>query len=213
MFIKDTGLVININIYRNTSQLVKLFLQNNGYILGYAKGIYKINKLDFDGPFNTFCKYEIEMHGNITHNDIVLITSSKHIRNIEYKNIEKMKFIMSIQKFIEEFFIFGYKDRQIYKYLDEFIQFIDCTDNLKFIHYACFVANILKLMGLLNNTSIDKLNMSKRMQSFIKFLLATNLPKEINIDVNDSLQREFLFSIKNNFYHYYNTHPDVRQKP
>lgn len=209
MFIKDTSIVINTNIYRNTSQLVKMFLKNNGYILGYAKGIYKIKKLDFDGPFNAFFKYEIEMRGSSEYNDVVLITSSKHIRNIEYNNIEKIKFIRSIQKFIEEFFIFGYKDKNIYMYIDKFIQFIDKIKNPKFIHYAYFVTNILKLMGLLNNVSINKLKMSKRMKSFIRFLLTINLMKEVETSINGSLQKEFLFSIKNNFHHYYNANSNV----
>lgn len=202
---KDIGIVFNTAIYRNTSQIIKIFLANNGYLLGYARGIYKVKKLDFDGPFHPFFKYEIEFHGSAEHNDIALIISSKCLNNVRYNNTAKINFLRNIKAFIEDFFITGYKDKNIYTYIEKFIRFVDKTDNPKFIHYAYFIVNILKLMGLLNNSSLNKLKMSKRVQSFIQFLFTTNLMKEINTFVNNSLQREFLATIKNNFHHYYNT--------
>lgn len=216
MFQKDEGIVINISIYRNTSQLVKMFLKNNGYVLGYAKGIYKMKKYNFDGPFIPFSTYETEFHGSAIQNDIVILTSSKCLTKLDYfhpfsmnyninKIISKINFLKGIQKFIEEFFIAGYKDENIYNYLVKFTNFMNKADNLTFLHYAYFIVNILKLMGLLNTLTLNKIKISKRMRSFMKFLLTANLMKEVNTSINSSLRKEFLFSIKNNFYQYYNS--------
>ncbi len=201
---KDRGIVITDKIYRNTSQLIKIFLENNGFVLGYAKGIYRIKKSDFDGPFKTFFEYEVEVHGNPECNDVVLITSSKCIAKIDYTTFDKLLFFKKIQNFIEFFFVLGYRNVSIYNFLSLFITYSNKFEKQHFLHYAYFVCNILKLLGLLNSSSVSRLKLSKRMHSFIKFLLSSNLLKKTNLIVENSLCLEFDYFVKNNFHQYYN---------
>jgi hypothetical protein len=204
MYIKDKGIVISSYLYRNTSQLAKVFFRTNGYLLCYAKGIYKIKKLDFDGPFHSFFEYEIEIHSAFEYTDVVLVTSSKCIKGITYNNFNKIKFLSNIQNFIEEFFVYGYKDKRQYDFLHDFIGIVERIQNLKFIHYAYFVSHTLFLMGLLSVHTLQNMNITPRLSSFIKYLLTTRSLEKTSVEVESQIKREFGQFIKNNFRHYYN---------
>ncbi|MFN7182210.1 MAG: recombination protein O N-terminal domain-containing protein, partial [Planctomycetota bacterium] len=152
---KDKGIVIDAKIYRNTSQLIKIFLKNNGFVLGYAKGIYKMKKFDFDGPFKTFFEYEVEIRGDPVHNDIVLLTSSKCISAIDYIMFDRLLFFKKIQDSIEFIFMPGYKDVATYNFFRLSIHHFSKLQKPQFLHYAYFVCNILRLLGLLNYATLN----------------------------------------------------------